>query len=72
MSLKNFAIICMFVIVTAVTFLLSYEMLRIFLLPTREITIIWVQVLAFIALSIVLLIYATIVILLIELAIGRI
>jgi hypothetical protein len=72
MSLKNFAIICMFLITTAVTFLLSYEMLRIFLLPIKEIAIIWVQVLVFITLSIVLLIYATIVILLIELAIGRI
>jgi hypothetical protein len=72
MSLKNFAIICMFLITTAVTFLLSYEMLRIFLLPTREIAMIWVQVLAFITLAYVLLMYAAMIILLFRLATNQI
>jgi hypothetical protein len=72
MSLKNFAIICMFIFVITITYLLCCEIIRIFLFPTSQIMLIWVQVLAFITLSIVLLIYATIVILLIELAIGQI
>jgi hypothetical protein len=72
MSLKNFAIICMFIFVTAVTFLLSYEMPRIFLLPTKEVAIIWVQVLAFIILAYVLLMYAAMIILLFRLATNQI
>jgi hypothetical protein len=72
MSLKNFAIICMFIFVTAVTFLLSYEMLKIFLFPTSQIALIWVQVLAFITLAYVLLMYAAMIILLFRLATNQI
>jgi len=72
MSMKNFAIFFMFILTTVITFLLSHEMLRIILFPTKSVTFIWIQVLAFITWTFILLMYAAMIILLFRLATNQI
>ena len=71
-SMKNFTILCMFIIITMITFFLGYELLKIIFSGGTSIAAIYTEALAFIALTFILLIYVSIIEIFFKLATNQI